>query len=166
MSPRTPENPAKYDSHPIISGIFILRRPTPDEENELFHSMIESYEAEEEKQSLIQNNESDRGMESAATKSQASITDETYAADQPPADLTTPSVFMCCFESHCNRDPDYCIKETLTKPKFYVLYLVILTLSLVSVQFSVFHLNCAMNREETYHHSLKIQVKLNDVDDA
>ena len=66
---------------------------------------------------------------------ESSTPDESYAAD-PALDPVSSSsgCLVCCSKnsSSCFKNPDYSIKETLKQPTFYVLYLVILTLSLVS----------------------------------
>ncbi|KAL5271422.1 hypothetical protein ACHWQZ_G001908 [Mnemiopsis leidyi] len=98
-------------------GILILRRPEADEENELYNSAMDSYE--EERSPLVKKNGADHVYGGADPETSAP--DETYAADL----AKYPDSSNSCF-----KDPDYSIKETLKQPTFYVLYLVILTLSL------------------------------------
>ncbi|XP_063689558.1 uncharacterized protein LOC134822431 [Bolinopsis microptera] len=103
----------------FLPGLFILRPPLPEEERKLFDSMIESYEAGEERSPLIQNKNSDYGERDTDPDN---IPYEIYAADEFAESAKSAE--------SAEPDPDYSIKETLKQPRFYVLYLVVSTLSL------------------------------------
>ena len=119
------------------------------EKKQSFDSGIESYEAGEERSPLIQNKSSVYGGRNTDTDN---IPDKIYAADEgfesaesaefsesaetaEAAESADP--ILCCMAfpaCRCEGDPDYSFKKTLKQPQFYVLYLVVSTLSLVIVQ--------------------------------
>ena len=95
---------------------------------ELSNSAIESYEAEEENSPLIQDKKLPQRAEDVETELPASNFSKT--SEDKKSYLCTGQWCTCLVSKESA--PDLDIKETLLQPQFYVLYLIILTLSLVS----------------------------------